>query len=39
MKTSAEKFGGAGGGHKTRAGGELHLACESEFIASLKEYL
>ena len=39
MKTSAEKFGGAGGGHKTRAGGELPLACESEFIASLKEYL
>ena len=39
MKTSAEKFGGAGGGHKTRAGGELPLACESEFIASVKEYL
>lgn len=39
MKTSAEKFGGAGGGHKTRAGGELPLACESEFIASLTEYL
>ena len=39
MKTSAEKFGGAGGGHKTRAGGELPLTCESEFIASLKEYL
>ena len=39
MKTSAEKFGGAGGGHKTRAGGELPLACESAFIASVKEYL
>ena len=39
MKTSAEKFGGAGGGHKTRAGGELPLACESEFVASVKEYL
>ena len=39
MKTSAEKFGGAGGGHKTRAGGELPLACESEFIAAVKEYL
>ena len=39
MKTSAEKFGGAGGGHKTRAGGELPLACESAFIASFKEYL
>jgi len=39
MKTSAEKFGGAGGGHKTRAGGELPLTCESEFIASLKKNL
>ena len=39
MKTSAEKFGGAGGGHKTRAGGELPLACESAFIALVKEYL
>lgn len=39
MKTSAEKFGGAGGGHKTRAGGELPLSCESEFIALVKEYL
>ena len=39
MKTSAEKFGGAGGGHKTRAGGELPLACESEFIAAVQEFL
>lgn len=39
MKNSAEKFGGAGGGHKTRAGGELPLACESEFVAFVKEYL
>ncbi len=37
MKNAAEKFGGAGGGHKTRAGGELPLGCESEFIAMLTE--
>jgi len=38
MKQSAEKFGGYGGGHKTRAGGELPLECESEFIKTLEVF-
>ncbi len=37
MKTAAEKFGGSGGGHKTRAGGELPLSSETEFIALIAE--
>ncbi len=36
MKSSAEKFGGVGGGHATRAGGEFPLSCEAAFIASLE---
>lgn len=36
MKSSVKTFGGAGGGHKTRAGGELPLSSESAFIASLE---
>ncbi|MDO5845807.1 MAG: DHH family phosphoesterase, partial [Methanocorpusculum sp.] len=36
MKSSAETFGGAGGGHKSRAGGEFPLSAESAFIASLE---
>ncbi len=38
MKTSAEKFGGAGGGHKTRAGGELPCACYDEFLKTIPEF-
>ncbi|MCQ2511077.1 MAG: DHHA1 domain-containing protein [Lachnospiraceae bacterium] len=38
MKTSAEKFGGAGGGHKTRAGGELPLECQEEFLSTIPEF-
>ncbi|WP_319379491.1 DHH family phosphoesterase [uncultured Methanocorpusculum sp.] len=34
--TAAKTFGGKGGGHKTRAGGEFPLACETEFIRSLE---
>lgn len=32
IKSVTEKFGGSGGGHKTRAGAELPLSCETEFI-------
>lgn len=32
VKSVVEKFGGSGGGHKTRAGAELPLSCEDEFI-------
>ncbi len=37
--TAAKTFGGNGGGHKTRAGGELPLACEAEFIRSLGAFV
>ncbi|HKL97159.1 MAG TPA: DHH family phosphoesterase [Methanocorpusculum sp.] len=38
IMTAAKTFGGTGGGHKTRAGGELPLACEAEFIRSLEAF-
>ena len=38
MKQSAEKFGGTGGGHASRAGGELPLECEAEFLAAIPEF-
>lgn len=36
--SAVKTFGGKGGGHKTRAGGELPLACEAEFIKSLEAF-
>ncbi|MCK9313039.1 MAG: DHH family phosphoesterase [Methanocorpusculum sp.] len=36
--SAAKTFGGTGGGHKTRAGGELPLACEAEFVKSLEAF-
>lgn len=38
MKETVAKFGGYGGGHKTRAGGELPLECESDFIQTLEVF-
>ena len=38
MKQSAEKFGGAGGGHASRAGGELPPGCEAEFLSTIPEF-
>ncbi|HJJ36874.1 MAG TPA: DHHA1 domain-containing protein [Methanocorpusculum sp.] len=38
LKTSAETFGGTGGGHMTRAGGELPLACYDAFLKSIPEF-
>jgi len=38
MKDTVEKFGGYGGGHKTRAGGELPLECEVDFIKTLEVF-
>lgn len=37
LRTTTENFGGSGGGHKTRAGGEVPLACEAEFLQALTE--
>lgn len=36
MRTTTESFGGTGGGHKTRAGGEVPLSCEAEFLKALE---
>lgn len=38
ITTAAKTFGGKGGGHKTRAGGELPLASEAEFVSSLEAF-
>ena len=38
MKQTAETFGGYGGGHKTRAGGEIPLSSETEFITTLEVF-
>jgi len=38
MKTAAESFGGNGGGHMTRAGGELPLACYDAFLKTIPEF-
>lgn len=39
MKNAAEKLGGSGGGHKTRAGGELPLTSELDFLKIAEEHL
>lgn len=38
IKSATEMFGGTGGGHKTRAGAELPLSCETEFIKMLEAF-
>ena len=38
MKQSVKQFGGSGGGHMSRAGGELPLECEAAFLASVPEF-
>ena len=38
MKTAAETFGGSGGGHKTRAGGELPCDCYTDFLKTVPEF-